>query len=82
MADVFKSYRFTLKMIAALQQRKVFLPRVLRMEPIHRRLNHGTINVVGLEIFIAVISAVAQRKDATRPLHSSKAVSGSAEKAL
>ena len=38
--------------------------------------------VVGVGIFIALPSADAQDKDATRPLHSSKAVSGAGEKAL
>lgn len=38
--------------------------------------------LVGGGIFIALASAVAQEKDAMRPLHSSKTVSGAVDKAL
>ena len=47
------------------------------------RIKSSTVTlVVGVGIFVALASAGAQDKDATRPLHSSKAVSGAADKAL
>ncbi|MEP6891283.1 MAG: polysaccharide biosynthesis/export family protein, partial [Nitrospirota bacterium] len=49
---------------------------------IRSRQSLSVILLVGGGIFIALASAVAQEKDATRPLHSSKAVSGAADKAL